>query len=622
MNNLSIDPVHLSKLAALNIQFSSPEEIVSEIRSGDRIFVGTACATPRRLIQYLEQTEQRISDIQLFHFLTDGAIPQRDDQPATRYQHKIFFVGRDTRQAVKNGQADYIPISVANIPHLFKTGRFPIDVAMIQVSLPDAHGYVSLGVSVDITYAAVKYAKTVIAEINPNMPRTCGESVVHTSKIKRFAWVDTPIIEYIHPAADAVAQQIARYVACIIDDGATLQIGLGRFPNEMLKYLTNRRDLGIHSDVITDPIIDLIDQGIITGNAKTLHEGKIVTSYCMGTQRLYNLIDGNPLFSFYPMEYVCDPAVISRNHQMVSVTQAFAIDLMGQVCADQFEGEFYSGVSTQPDFLKGAANAMGGKPIICLASTTDDGKSSRIRPLLQEGEGVTIPRSEVHYVITEYGIAYIFGKTIRKRALSLIEIAHPAFRAELLEEAKRLGYVRSDQTLRSKSAYPAEEEREVRLENNTIVLIRPARATDVEGLQDIFYHLSEKDIRTRFFTRLSAFPASRAEYLCNVDYEYEMAFMVVAGDREKDQVVGSSCYVVDPATHMAEVAYMIRPEWQGLGLGKALQQRMVEYAKSKGLIGFTAYILEENRKMIKLINRSGKVTMKRVMDEYHVTVRF
>lgn len=622
MNNPSIDHNPKDVLAALNIKVSSPEEALSTIRSGDRIFLGTACGTPRLLIQHLEDINKRLSDVQIFHFLTDGAIKRLDGKPATRFQHKVFFVGMDVREAVKSGQADYIPISIAKIPNLIKTGRFPVDVAFIQVSLPDEHGYVSLGISVDITSAAVQNAKTVIAEINPNMPKTFGESMIPIDKVDFFVWADSPIIEYVHPPADEIALQIAQYVARIIDDGSTLQIGLGRIPNEMLKYLANRRNLGIHSDVITDPIIDLIEKGVITGNAKTLHKNKIVTSYCMGTKRLYNLIAGNSLFSFYPIDYVCDPSVIAQNNQMVSVTQAFAVDLMGQVCSDQFEGEFYSGVSTQPDFLRGAADSPGGKPIICLASTTDDGKDSRIRPLLQEGEGVTIPRSDVHYVITEYGIAYLFGKTIRERALSLIEIAHPSFRSHLLEEAKRLGYVRPDQTLKSKIAYPAEEEREVTLKNNTVVLIRPSKASDVEGLQDIFYNLSPKDIQTRFFTRLSSLPVSKAEHLCNVDYETEMAFVVVAGDREKEKIVGSSCYSVDPATNMAEVAYMIRPEWQSLGLGRALQQRMVEYAKSKGLIGFTADILEENKKMLNLINLAGNISTKQIFNEYRITLRF
>jgi RimJ/RimL family protein N-acetyltransferase len=342
----------------------------------------------------------------------------------------------------------------------------------------------------------------------------------------------------------------------------------------------------------------------------------------MGTKRLYDFIHQNPLFSFQPIDYVCDPTVIAQNNQMVSVTQAFAIDLMGQVCADQFEGEFYSGVSTQPDFIRGAADSPGGKPIICLASTTDGDKESRIRPLLLAGEGVTIPRSDVHYVITEYGIAYLYGKTIRERALSLIEIAHPKFREALLDQARRLGYVRSDQILKSTTAYPSDEEREVVLKNQSVVLIRPSKASDVEGLQDIFYHLRPEDVRTRFFTRLSSLPVSKAQHLCNVDYEKEMAFVALAGDRENEKIVGSACYCVDPDVNMAEVAYMIRPEWHGLGLGKALQTRMVEYARSKGIRGFTADILEENEKMLSLIRMAGNVTLKQVFEEYRVTVLF
>ncbi len=622
MDNPSIDPIVKNLLSHSNIKLSSPIEALSSIRSGDRIFFGTACATPRLLIQTLENLDKRLSDVQIYRFLTDGAILYQEGKPNTRFQHKVFFVGADTREAIKHGKADYIPISIAQVPKMIKSGRIPIDVALIQVSLPDEHGFVSLGVSVDITYASVMHARMVIAEINPNMPITSGESRVPISRIHHFVWTNSPVIEYSHSPADAVAQQIARYVARIIDDGSTLQIGLGRIPNEMLKYLTNRRDLGIHSDVITDPIIDLIESGVITGKAKTLHKGQVITSYCMGTKRLYDLIDRNPLFSFYPIDYVCDPSVISQNHQMVSVTQAFTIDLMGQVCADQFEGEFYSGVSTQPDFLRGSAASSGGKPIICLASTTDNEEKSRIRPLLLSGEGVTIPRSEVHYVVTEYGIAYLFGKTIRERALSLIEIAHPSFRSHLLDEAKRLGYVRPEQTLKSRIAYPSEEERELQLKNNTDVLIRPSKASDVEGIQDIFYHLSPKDIQTRFFTRLSSLSISKAEHLCNVDYENEMAFVAVAGDRENEQIVGSSCYSVDPATNMAEVAYMIRPEWQNLGLGKALQQRIGEYARSKGLRGFTADILQENKKMLNVINLSGDVSMEQVLDECRVTVLF
>jgi len=622
MKRKPLNKLNDKTMAGLKDKITTPDKAVSLVQSGDRVFVGTACATPRTLINALETRGISIYDVQMFHFLTDGAVPITEGKPDTKFQHKVFFVGTDMKEAVKQGKADYIPISIAQVPGLIENGRISLDVALVQVSPPDEHGYVSLGVSVDITRAAVMKAKKVIAEINPNMPTTLGDTFIPVDRIDQMVLVDTPIIEYQHSPIDSVAEQIARYVARIVDDGSTLQIGLGRIPNEMLKYLTERRNLGIHSDVITDPIIDLIEKGVITGKEKSIDTGQIVASYCMGTKRLYSLIHKNPMFSFKPIEYVCDPAVMARNRKFVSVSQAFAVDVTGQVCTDQFEGEFYSGVSSQPDFLRGAASSAGGKPIICLPSTTDDGKESRIRPLLHEGEGVTIPRSDVHYVITEYGMAYLLGKSIRDRALSLIELAHPSFRPWLLEEGKRLGYLRQDQVLHSECAYPEKEEREVELKGGEKVLIRPAKASDVRGLQDIFYSLTSEDKITRFFINLNSLSVSRAEHLCNVNYENEMAFMAVTGERENETVVGSSCYFVDHSTNMAEVAYMILPEWQGIGLGSALQKRMTEYARSKGLRGFKADILLENVKMKRLAQQSENVSIKARERVYDVTILF
>ena len=598
-------------LARFTDKLTTAEQAVSWIKPGDKVFVGNACATPQTLIMALEQLKRSPADVQLFHFITNGAIPKKDGVPYTRYHHKSFFVGTDNREIVNLGQADYVPISLPQACALINHGRMLLDVALIQVSLPDEYGHVSLGISVDITRTAVDKAKLVIAEINPHMPWTIGDTFIPVDRIDHMVLVDTPISEYVHPrVVDAISERIARYVARIIEDGSTLQIGLGRVPNEMFKYLTNRKDLGIHSDVITDPIIDLIEKGVITGNAKSIHRGQVVTSYCIGTQRLYDLIDRNPMFSFHPIEYICDPSIMAKNNKLVSVTQAFAIDLTGQVCADQFEGEFYSGVSTQPEFLRGAASSPGGKPIICLSSTTEDEKASRIRPLLHEGEGVTIARSDIHYVITEYGTAYLFGKSIRERALALIEIAHPSFRAWLLEEAKRLGYVRKDQELKSKIAYPCDEEFEVRLKNSLKVTIRPSRASDEQGLQDLFYHLTPKDVYTRFFTGLNSLSVSKAQHLCNVDYDHEMAFVAVTGEKEEDEcIIGSSCYYVDEATKLADVAYMIRPEWQSVGVGSCLQNKMIEYAKERGVLGFTADILTENEKMVKLARHCTNVSM-------------
>lgn len=614
MNDELFGARNAEKVGAFADKIRTPEQAVSIVKSGDSVFIGTACATPRTLVRALEARGDQLSDVKLIHFLTDGAIPMKNGLPNTHFQHKVFFVGSDTREAIKQGKAQYIPISIAQVPRLIENENIPIQVALVQVSPPDPNGYVSLGVSVDITRSAVLKAKTVIAEINPNMPYTLGDSRISIDRIDAAVEVTIPVIEYLHQPLDAIGEKIARYVARLIHDYSTLQTGIGRIPNEMLKYLTNRKHLSIHSDVITEPVIDLIAKGVLTGT--------IATSYCMGTRALYDLIDRNPRFSFHPVHDICRPDILSDISHLVSVTQAFSIDLMGQVCADQFGGEFYGGISAQLEFIRAAALSPGGKSIICLSSTTDDGMESRIRPVLREGEGVTIPRSEVHYVITEYGSAYLYCKSIQEKALALIEIAHPDFRPWLLAEAIRLGYLKEGQTLKSKTAYPENEEREIQLKTGEKVLLRPARASDVAGIQDIFYHLKPEDIFTRFFNHLSSFTEDKAQHLCNVDYENEMAFVAVIGERENEKVIGSSCYFVDSMDNLAEVAYMIRPEWQKCGLGTALQQRMTEYAKSKGLRGFKANILEENIKMQRVIQKGEKVSCKRYDSELEVVSLF
>jgi acyl-CoA hydrolase/RimJ/RimL family protein N-acetyltransferase len=582
------------------------QEAARTILPGSRIFAGTACATPRALLGALEELREPPEDVTIHSFLTNGAIPRRDGRPASKYRHSCFFVGTDTREAVACGAADYVPLSLFQLPYLLENSRFPVDVALVQVSAPDRHGFVSLGISVDITLKVLAHAKRIIAEVNPQMPFTFGDSVVHLSRIERLVLNDAPVMEYTHPPADDVAEQIAAYIAGIIEDGATVHVGLGRVPNAALARLRDRRDLGFHTDVITDGVIDLIERGVVTGRRKSLHRDKVVTSYGLGTKRLYDHVCLNPTFEFRPVEYVCDPRVVAQNHRMVSVSQAFAVDLTGQACVDQLGGEFYGGVSTQPAFLRGSSRSRGGKPIICLRSTDEDGAASRLRPQLLPGEGVGVPRAEVHYVITEYGMAYLFGKSIRERALALIEIAHPRYRAELLEEAKRLGYLPGAQTLKNTHGYQIGEERRVTLGSGREVNIRPARASDAEKLRELFHAMSEEDVYTRFFQRLKSLNFSATQQLCNVNFDDEVAFLAVAGERESEEIVGSSCYFLNHATNVAEVAYMVARDWQGGGLGTALQRRMAEHARARGVRGFKAEILRTNARMIALAQRGGE----------------
>jgi acyl-CoA hydrolase/RimJ/RimL family protein N-acetyltransferase len=606
-------------------KFVTAEAAARLVKSGNHVFIGTACATPRTLVRALESLAQPPADVEFLHFITNGAIHHDETgKVASKFRHRVFFVSAEMREAIKQGIAEYVPISIARVPELFTIGRIPLDVALIQVSPPDNFGYVSLGVSVDVVAAAVQSAKLVIAEVNPAMPWTMGDSTVHLSQIHHLVEVEAQMIEYAHVEAEAeVVERIARYIAGIIEDGSTLQIGVGRIPNEALKYLEDRHDLGIHSDIITDAIIPLLEKGILTGRQKSQQKNKIVTSLAFGSRKLFDIIDRNSLFSFQPMDVVCNPVTIGAQHRMVSVTQAFAMDLTGQVCSDQFNGEFYSGLSAQADFLRGASRSPGGKPIICMASTTDDGEISRIRPQLLVGEGVSVARTDVHYVITEYGIAYLFGKSIRERTISLIELAHPKFRPWLLEEAKKLAYLPASQTLQNLRAYPVEEERRLVLKSGKAVMLRPARASDAYGIRDLFFKLPTGDVFTRFFRSVKSLSDKDVQRLCNYSYENEVGFVAVTGPREQEVIVGQSCYFLNPSSNLAETAFLIDPEWQGTGLGSAMQRRMAEHAKARGLRGFVAEILPENSKMIALARScSENITVERDEETVHVTMLF
>lgn len=612
-------------LDAYQDKVSTPEAALDGLRNGDHVFVGTGCAAPLTLLRALEARKSLPADLELLHFFTIQAFAHdAQGHSTTRFQHRTFFVGSDMRQAVKQGLVEYVPMPIGRVPEMMALGRIPVDVALIQVSPPDAFGFVSLGISVDVIPAAVAQARLVIAEVNPHMPRTLGESTLHVSRIHHLVPVKAPITEFAPaPSSADEVQRIARYIAGIIEDGSTLQIGLGQLAHEALQYLTDRKDLGIHSDVISDAIVPLLENGCLTGARKTSQPFKIVTSMALGTRALYDLVDQNPLFSFQPIEMVCNPATIAAQHKMVSIAQAYAIDLTGQVCVDQFEGEFYSGIGSQGDFFRGAARSVGGKPIICMTSTTPDGETSRIRPTLLAGEAATLARTDVHYVVTEYGIAYLFGKSIRQRATALIELAHPKFRPELFAQAQVLGYISPNQTLHNLRAYPMEEEQTVTLKDGRTVLLRPAMSSDAHGIRALFHHLSLEDVYTRFFRNVRGLSDAEVERLCNVNYENEVAFVATTGARGEEEIVAQSCYFINPTSNLADTAYMVHPAWQGSGLGSALQACMVAHAKKRGLRGFEADILPNNTRMMRLA-RSGSPHVRVTEDgsTVHITILF
>ncbi len=621
----SKSPKKSKALDAYADKVCTAEQAVGQIRNGEHVFVGTGCAAPRGLLHALEALPVVPADLELLHFFTIQAFGHdAEGHSTTRFKHRTFFVGGDMRAAVKQGLAEYVPMSVARVPEMIALGRVPVDVALIQVSLPDEFGYVSLGISVDIIPAAVARARLVIAEVNPAMPRSMGDSTLHVSRIHHLVPVDTPVTELQRTfAQEDEVQRIARYIAGIIEDGSTLQIGLGQLAHEALQHLTDRKDLGIHSDVISDAIFPLLEHGSLTGAKKTSQPFKIVTSMAVGSRKLYDLIDRNPLFVFQPIDVVCNPATIAAQHKMVSIAQAFAIDLTGQVCVDQFDGEFYSGIGNQGEFLRGASRSPGGKPIICMTSTTEDGETSRIRPTLLAGEAATIARTDVHYVVTEYGMAYLFGKSIRQRATALIELAHPKFRPELFAQAQALGYLPMEQTLHNLRAYPVEEEQTVTLKDGRTAMLRPALSSDAQGIRELFHHLSEEDVYTRFFRNVRGLSDMEVERLCNVNYENEVAFVATTGGREETQIVGQSCYFINPTNNLADTAFMVHPDWQSCGLGGALQAGMVQHAKRRGLRGFVADVLPGNTRMLHLArNGSPNVKIRRNEDTVHVTLLF
>ncbi len=425
----------------------SAAEAIAAIRSGERIFVGSNAAEPQALVDALTSTESCLNRAEIVSIMTMGTAPYSLAEFQGRFRHNTFFIGANVREAVNACRADYTPIFLSEIPALFRNGQLPLDHALVMLSPPDAHGYCGLGVSVDVVKAAVESARHIIAEINPHMPRTLGDSFIHVSRIDSFVQSDTPLLELTPQAQTDTSRQIGRHVADLIEDGATLQMGIGAIPDAVLDCLLSKRDLGIHTEMFSDGVLKLVDAGVITGRRKSLRYGKIVTSFCMGTRALYDFVDNNPAISFLPTEYVNDPFIIARNDNMVAINGAIEVDLTGQVCADSIGERFYSGIGGQVDFMRGAARSRGGKPIMVLPSTAtlhDGTTRSRIVSTLKPGAGVVTSRGDVHYVVTEWGSAYLHGKCIRDRAIDLIRIAHPEFRDKLAAAARERHLVPND----------------------------------------------------------------------------------------------------------------------------------------------------------------------------------
>ncbi len=422
-------------------KIASPAEAISLLSPHQRILIGSGAAEPGRLVAAMVDDGHHLEGNEVVHLMTLGHAPYVAPGLEGRFRHTAFFIGANVREAVQAGRADFMPVFLSDIPTLIRSGRVKIDAALIQVSLPDRHGFVSLGVSVDVVRAAVDTAELILAEVNPNMPRTLGDSFLPVARIARLVPVEDPLPELRSEPLDDVCREIGRNVASLIPDGATLQMGIGRIPDAVLASLDERIDLGVHTEMFSDGVMRLADAGVITGRRKTLLPGKIVTSFVMGSRALYDWVDGHPAVEMRPSGFTNDPVQIARNDRMVAINSALAIDLTGQVAADTVRGKFFSGIGGQVDFIRGAARSHGGRPIIALPATAKGGTVSRIQPLFEEGTGVVTSRGDVHFAVTEYGVADLWGKNIRERTEALIAIAHPDFRSELLAAARGRKYL-------------------------------------------------------------------------------------------------------------------------------------------------------------------------------------
>lgn len=587
---------------------------LARIKRGQRVFIGSGCGEPIHLVKGLMERADELHDVKLLHFLTLSQVSSPEKRFDRRFRHNTFFIGPVTRTAINDARADYTPVCLSELPGLMRRRLIPVDVALIQVSEPDRWGYVSVGVSVDITMAAVECADLVIAQVNPLMPRTLGETLLHVSDIDCLIEYHDQILEFAYPEPDETVKAIAANAARLIEDGDTVHLGYGQIPYATLDFLDRHRDLGVHSEVVGDRLIPLIEAGVVTGRRKSLLPGKIVASFCIGTRTIYDYVDNNPLFQFMPAEFVYNPSIIARNDNLISIGAALEVDLSGQVCSDSKGHFFYSGIGGRLDFVRGAAMASNGRAVVCLPAATKDGKASRIVFQLREGSGVAATRGDIDYVVTEFGIVSLKGKSIRERAMALISIAHPKFRSELLAQAKERGYVYPDQIISGagEDNYPHWAETEVKLPSGLNLMIRPIKPTDETSLQDFFYSHSEETIYKRYFRPVRALPHDAAQSMVNIDYRDNMAFVATTGLIGREKIVGVARYVYVPEEDRAEVAYTVRESLHGQGVGGRLQKHLTRYARKMGLKGLSAVALETNRAFMALFGQLGPLNKERL----------
>jgi acyl-CoA hydrolase/RimJ/RimL family protein N-acetyltransferase len=610
-------------------KFASEDEIFSHIRRGDHIFVASGCGEPQYLVQamirYVESNPKAFFDAEIIHIYSLGLAPYTEPKYKANFRHNSFFIGNSTRDSVNAGMADYTPISLSQLPSLLSSGVVRIDVALIQTSLPDEHHYLSLGVSVDVVKAATEKANIVIAQINPNMPRIHGDGFIHIKDVDFIIPYDEPLLSVSGSQTSDVIKTIGKNVARLVQDGDTIQVGWGSLPNAIMASLYDKKNLGVHTELLSDGLVDLIKAGVIDNSRKTIDHGRTVASFSMGNKSTYHFLDNNPSISFRTLDYTNNPLIMARIDNMVAINSALEIDLSGQATSESIGSVFYSGIGGHQDFMRGALFSRNGKTILALKSSSLNNTVSRIVPSLKEQAGVTLNRADIRYVVTEYGIVYLHGKNIRERAMALISIAHPKFRPWLIEEAKKRGLIFKDQAFipGKQGEYPADLETYTTTKTGLQLFIRPVKISDEPLLKDFFYSLSDRSIHRRFISFRKDMPHERLQNFVIIDYTKELVLVVVMGDQTNQFIAAVGQYGIDESSHTAEVAFAVRDDQQNSGIGFALLQYLTYLAKRQGLLGFTADVLVENQPMLHVFEKGGfDINRKSDSGVYELTLKF
>lgn len=581
----------------------SAEAAIAMIRPGKRVFIGSASGEPQALVRALSEAAIRISGLEIVRLMSQETTSLSAIADKTR-DHSLnirtIYLGSADTEAIARYMRFITPINMSEVPGLFISRKLPIHVALVQVSPPDDFGWMSLGVSVDVTLAAAQSADLVIAQVNPRMPRTMGQSFIHVNNVHVLVEHEEPILSINLRNPSGAADLIGRHIARFVDDGSTLQMGLDAASQATVKALADKNDLGFHSQYLTDDVMHLYASGVITNRRKGLNDGKLVASCAIGSQNLYEFLDNNPGVDFRPSNYVNDPYIIGQHNRMISLNVAHTIDLTGQAAAEASEHTFYAGVSGIPDFVRGAKRSRGGKAILMLYSTSRDGTRSNIVPEMG-GTAVVVPRGDVHYVVTEYGAVNLFGKSLQERVLALIGIAHPDHRERLFDAAKQARLIGSERRLgeATKGIYPIHLEETI-VRDGEEITIRPSKPVDERRIQEHYYSLDKADVHLRFFHDKLSFDRSDVETRSQIDYIKDLTIVAVVGEFGFGKVVGLGEYLLLMESNLAEVAFSVSRDYQGKGLGKLFIRKLARAARDNGISGLVAYTSPQNKAMIAL----------------------